>query len=293
MELGRIAIWTSDLHQQPASVVREAVAELEGLGFSALWVSEPPVGREAFSQAALLLAATRRLVIGLGVANIWARDATAAALGQRTLEEAWPHRFILGLGVSHQSLVNSRGHDYVTPVRSMAEYLDRMDRTPVERMPAPEVVAPRVLGALGPRMLELARDRTDGAHPFFVPPEHTAATRALLGPQKLLVPQQAVILGAPDDREVVELAREQIEFRVGLPNYRRNLERLGFTSEDFDGGGSDRLRERVIVIGDEDAIAARVKEHVDAGADQVALHVLSRPGSLPLGPWRRLAALLG
>jgi probable F420-dependent oxidoreductase len=292
VDLGRIGVWTGDLNRHPADEVPEAVAEIEALGFRTLWVSEAPKGREAMAHAALLLSATERLIVAIGVASIWARDATAMALGQRTLAEAWPSRFLLGIGVSHDPLVRLRGHDYRRPLEAMGCYLDAMDATLSGDVPPPPEPPPRVLGALGPKMLELARDRANGAHPFFVPPEHTALARDILGPARLLIPQQAVILTSPEDEDAWERARTQVRFRLSLPNYRRNLERLGFGEDDFADGGSARMIERLIVIGGEEAVASRLQEHVEAGADQVAVQVLVEPGRLPLPEWRRLATLL-
>src|SRR5439155_1137655 len=170
MDLGRVGIWTFAFELQPAARVREAAAEIEGLGYGAIWIPEA-LGREALSHAAVLLAATRRIPVATGIANIWARDAMAMAAGQKTLAEAWPGRFLLGIGVSHAPIVGMRGHGYDRPLTFMRQYLDAMDAA-IYNAPPP-AAAPRVIGALAPKMLALAAERTEGAHPYFVPPDHT------------------------------------------------------------------------------------------------------------------------
>jgi probable F420-dependent oxidoreductase len=290
MDIGKVGIW-SFLDVQPAARVREAVAEVDRLGFGAIWIPEA-MGREIFTNAAIVLAATRRIVVATGIANIWARDAMAMAAGQRTLAEAYPDRFLLGLGVSHAPLVESlRGHRYERPLERMRAYLDAMDAAPF--MAAPPPAPPeRVLAALHPRMLALAAERAAGSHPYFVPPEHTARARAALGPGKLLAPEQAVVLETRADKARA-IARTHMAPYLGLPNYVRNLKTLGFDDADIGGGGSDRLVDAIVAWGDVDAIAARVRAHHDAGADHVCLQVLDAdPQALPLRQWRELAAAL-
>jgi probable F420-dependent oxidoreductase len=291
MQLGEIGIWTNRLDRRPASEAREAVRELDELGFAALWLSESPGQREAVANAALMLSATERIVVATGVASIWARDAVAMVSAQRTLAEAWPRRFILGMGVSHDRLVEARGHTYRKPLEAMRHYLDQMDGVPAGDTPHPPEPPPRVLAALGPRMLELARDRAQGAHPFLVTPEHTAMARGILGLGRLLCPEQPVIF-AVDETDPLALAAEYLAFRLTLPNYRHSLERMGFGEEDFGGGGTERLLRRLFVIGDLDDVAARVRQHRDAGADHVALQVVTTADGLPREPWRRLAGLI-
>jgi probable F420-dependent oxidoreductase len=293
MRLGRIGIWTFALDQQPAARAQEAAAEIEALGYGAIWIPEA-VGREAFTNAALLLAGTRRIPVATGIANIWARDAVAMAAAQRTLTEAYPDRFLLGIGVSHAPLVEGmRGHRYTRPLSTMRAYLDAMDRAPFVAA-APTAPLVRVIGALAPKMLALAAERTAGAHPYFVPPEHTRRAREILGPGRLLAPEQAVVL-EKDPAKAREIARAHMAIYLGLPNYRNNLRRLGFGDGDLDGGGSDRLVDAIVAWGDIDAVVARVRAHHDAGADHVGVQVLDRdPRALPLPQWRALApALLG
>ena len=291
MELGRIGIWTSALDRQPAVVVRQAVAEIEGLGYGALWVGEA-ARREAFANASLRLSASTRLVVATGIANIWARDPMAMAAGQRTLSEAWGGRFLLGLGVSHHPLVTPRGHRYEQPLETMRAYLDAMDRTPYDA-PAPEPAAmARVLAALGPRMLALAAERADGAHPYLVPPEHTHHARQILGATKLLCPEVAVVLESDAAKER-RVARAHLESYLRLANYRRNLTRIGYGESDLADGGSDRLVDALVGWGTLERVARRVSEHLEAGADHVAIQVLTDdPARLPLEQWRSLGSTL-
>ena len=293
MAIGRIGIWTFQLDLQPAARAQEAAAEIEALGYGAIWVPEA-LGREAFTNSAILLAGTRRITVATGIANIWGRDALAMASGQKTLAEAYPDRFLLGIGVSHAPLVEGlRGHQYVRPLTAMRTYLDAMDRAPFLAA-GPATPPPLVIGALHPKMLALAAERTTGAHPYFVPPEHTARARAILGPGKLLAPEQAAVLET-DPTVARATARAHMATYLGLPNYARNLKRLGFTDADLADGGSDRLVDAIVVWGDDAAIARRVRAHLDAGADHVCVQVLDPdPRALPLPQWRALApALLG
>jgi len=287
MELGRIGIWAF-LDMLPAREAQAAAKEIEDLGFGALWIPEA-LGREAFASSAILLAGTTRLVVATGIANVWARDAMAMAAAQRTLCEAYPDRFLLGMGVSHQPLVGGvRGHDYRNPLSYMRAYLDAMDRAPfmAAQPPAPPR---RVLAALHPKMLELARERSWGSHPYFVTPEHTARARKALGPDRLLAPEQAVLLetNAANARTI---ARQHMAIYLGLPNYRRNLLTLGFTESDFEQGGSDRLVDAIVAWGDVETIRARVRAHHDAGADHVCLQALTADmRDVPREQWRALA----
>lgn len=289
MDLGRVGIWTFAFELHPAARVREAAAEVERLGYGALWIPEA-LGREAFSHAALLLAATTRIPVATGIANVWARDAMAMAGAQKTLSEAWPGRFLLGIGVSHAPLVGMRGHAYQRPLTFMRRYLDAMDAA-IYNAPAPPSTA-RVLGALAPKMLALAAERADGAHPYFVPPEHTRRARAALGPGKLLAPEQAVVLER-DPAVARAVARQHMQTYLQLPNYVNNLRRLGFDDADVRDGGSDRLVDAIVAWGDVEAVADRVRAHHDAGADHVCVQVLPRDATaLPLAEWRALAPVL-
>jgi probable F420-dependent oxidoreductase len=292
IELGTIGIWTAQLDYQPAAKVREAAAELEQLGFGAIWFPES-VGREALTHSALLLGATQRIVIATGIANIYARDAVTMAAAQKTLAEAYPGRFLLGLGVSHIPLVEQiRGHSYGPPVTSMRAYLDGMDRAPYRAVP-PSIKPIRVLAALGP-MLKLTADRADGAHSYFVPPEHTAQAREILGKDRLLAVEQAIVLET-DAGKAREIARVHTSRYLALPNYVDNLRRLGFGDQDLASSGSDRLVDAIVAWGDIRTVIDRVRHHQSAGADHVCIQVLPPdPQGLPMPQWREVAsALLG
>jgi probable F420-dependent oxidoreductase len=271
--LGRVGVWSFALETHAASDERREAADIEAMGYPAIWIPEAVDSREAFSHASWLLASTERVTIATGIANIWARDATAAANGARMLADAYPGRFVLGLGVSHRGSVARRGAEYRRPYTRMREYLDEMDRA---ESTAPEpTVQPRImLAALGPRMLELAAERTHGAHPYFVPVEHTAFARARLGPGPVLAVEQTVVLET-DPGSARRIARRFAADYLDSPNYANNLRRMGYTAADVSGQGSDRVVDAVIAWGDVDRIASRVREHVEAGADHVCLQVVS------------------
>jgi probable F420-dependent oxidoreductase len=285
-----VGLWTFQLDLQPANAARETAAELEELGYPALWLPEA-VGREPFVNSALLLGATRNLVVGTGIASIWSRDAMSMAMGQLSLSEAFPDRFVLGIGVSHQPMVDLvRGHTYDKPLAKMSAYLDAMDQA-IYVAPRPEATT-RVLAALGPKMLALSAAKGQGAHPYFVPVEHTVMAREVLGEGPLLCPEQAVVLDT-DPETARAAARQHMGTYLTLPNYTNNLRRLGWTDADLGDGGSDRLVDAIVAWGDEDAIRDRVRAHLDAGADHVAVQVLdASPAALPLPQWRALAPAL-
>ena len=290
VKLGPVGIWTRQFEDHPAAKVQETVRELEELGYGAIWFGEA-VGREALTHAGLLLAASRRIAIATGIANIYARDPLAMSCGQKTLAEAYPERFVLGLGVSHAHLVEGiRGHKYEKPVARMRAYLDGMDQAPY-RCVAPSSKPVRVLAALRPKMLELAAERADGAHPYNVNPEHTARARRILGSGKFLCPEQAVILES-NPAKARKIARDFLEFYLKAPNYTNNFLWLGFDENDI-GSCSDRLLDAIIAWGDLNAIRNRIREHHTAGADHVCIQVLTDdPHALPLPEWRELAKAL-
>ncbi len=289
LQLKKIGIWTA-FEKQPASKLKEAVAELEQLGYGAVWYSEG-LGRESLTQAGLLLSASSRMVIATGITNIYGRDPVTAAAGQKTLSEAYPDRFVLGLGVSHIPLVESlRGHAYEKPVAKMSAYLDAMDKAPYNSV-APASMY-RVLAALGPKMLELSGKRTNGAHTYNVTPEHTATAREILGAGPWLCVEQAVVLEA-DAAKARQIARAFLGFYLTLPNYTNNFLRLGFTEDDSKNGGSDRLIDAIIAWGTLDAVRKRIDAHLAAGADHVCIQALpADPKSMPLREWRELAGAL-
>jgi probable F420-dependent oxidoreductase len=240
---------------------------------------------------ALLGTATRRMVMATGVANVYARDAMSLRAAHETLTDAFPDRFLLGMGVSHQPAVEGlRGQVFHRPLAHMRQYLDTMDTCRYSARPADGRLW-RVLGALGPRMLELARERCDGAHTYNVTVDHTAQAREILGPGKLLAVELAVILD-PDRERAHERARRHIARYTPLPNYANNLLRLGFAEEELAGGGSDRLVDALVAWGDVDRVAAMVDAHLAAGADHVCLQAFSVDDSVPVQAWRELAALV-
>jgi probable F420-dependent oxidoreductase len=291
MILTGLGIWTAQFDFHPAKLIFQAVQELEELGYTSLWLGEN-VGREPISQSALMLDATQTLIVATAVANVWARDPLATLAAQQTISEAHPDRFILGLGVSHPTLVDSlRRLHYTSPLQMMASYLRSLDEL-LDRYRAVRTSATvRLLGALGPRMLNLSSVMADGAHTYLVPPEHTAEARTILGPGKLLVPEQAVVLET-DKGNARTIARQHLRRYLALPNYTRNLQRLGFTDEDFQDNGSDRLVDALIAYGDEKSIYHRIDLHRQAGADHVCIQVLTENRrDLPLDQWRRLAPL--
>jgi probable F420-dependent oxidoreductase len=288
MELGRVGVWLGGLGSAGAAVEAGTARELERLGFGTLWFGETPFSKEAFAHAALLLGATERITIATGIASIWLRSPQSAANGAAVLAEAHPGRFVLGLGVSHAPAVASVGRDYVRPLTQMRSYLDAMDATQY-RAPAPAEPAPRAIGALAPKMLELARDRTQGAHPYLVTPEHTAHARAILGTGPALAPEQGFVLET-DAARARAVAREHIAVYLTLENYRNNWLRLGFGEAELDGGGSDRLVDALVAWGDVDAVRSRVDAHLAAGADHVALQAV---GPDPVVQLQRLAPALG
>ena len=290
--LGQIGAWTFDIERLTAAAAREYVRELESLGVRALWIPESLGSKEIFAHAGLLLAASNDLFIASGIANIWARDATAMANGHRTLAEAYPGRFLLGVGVSHAPVVKMRGASYDKPIESMARYLEAMDKAPFTG-PVPPEPPGRVLAALGPRMLRLAAESTLGAHPYFVPVEHTTLARNELGAGPLLAVEQAAVLST-DPTAARATARKHMKRYLALDNYANNLKRIGWNDADLANEGSDKLVDAIVVWGDARAIRARVETHLANGADHVCLQVLRADLTThPLTDWRLLAPALG
>lgn len=287
-DLGKVGVWSWSLVDRPAPEVRTALAAIEEMGFRAVWFPESR-GREAFTTAAIVLSATERLAAVTGIANVWARDPDAAAGAAVALGEAWPGRFVLGLGVSHAPSVAARGGSYRKPMEQMIGYLDGMQRA---RFVGPEAdpPVPVVLAALGPKMLRLAAERTAGAHPYFVPVEHTRFAREVMGPGPWLAPEQAVVLET-DPGRARAMARSHMERYLLLDNYRRNLIRLGWSEAQIDGGGCDELVDAIVAWGDGEAIAERVRSHLEAGADHVGIQMLSDE-AFPLDDLATLASRL-
>ncbi len=291
-DLGRVGIWTGALDAVSSRDAQRAAARLEELGFPTLWIPET-VGRDPFVTATLLLSATSSLKLATGIANIYARDALTMANTQRSLEEAFPGRFLLGLGVSHAHLVDRvRKHDYSRPYSYMVQYLDDMDNA-MFRAVGPAERPATVLAALGPKMLRLAAEKAAGAHPYFVPVEHTAQARQILGPDPILAPEQMVVLDT-DRARGRATARAGMAVYLRAPNYVNNLKRHGFTDDDMADGGSERLVDAIVAVGDAATARERVDAHFAAGATHVCVQVLEPDARrVPEGAWHELAAALG
>lgn len=287
MKLGRIGLWSADFDLQPMAKAQEAVAQVEEMGYSAVWVPEA-VLREPFASCGLLLSATKKMVIGTGIASIHARTAQTMQAGWKTLTEAFPDRFLLGMGVSHAPMVSGvHKGTYDKPYSTMVQYLDAMD-SGIYFSPAPTTQPQRVLAALGPKMLKLSAERGAGAHPYFVPVEHTALAREVMGADALLAPEQAVILETDPDKARA-IARQHMTTYTRLPNYVNNLKRFGFEDEEI-VKQEDRVVDAIVAWGNIDTVVARVKAHFDAGADHVCMQVLTdAQGTLPMRQWQELA----
>jgi probable F420-dependent oxidoreductase len=277
--LGRIGIWSLELRFGDRSEAREAAAELDQLGYGALWIPGG-VGGDVLGDVAGLLEAAPRAAVATGILNIWKHEPAEIGAWWKSRSAADHARTMLGLGVSHGPII---GEAYAKPLEAMGGYLDALDAAGVPK-------ARRCLAALGPKMLELSRDRSAGAHPYLVPPEHTAQARKRLGAEALLAPELGVVLDT-DPARARETARQGLANYLRLPNYLNSWRRLGFSEEDVQG--SDRLIDALFAWGSLEAIAARVREHLDAGADHVCLQVVSAPAgpgiSFPRQAWRDLA----
>jgi probable F420-dependent oxidoreductase len=288
MSLAKLGVWAM-LDPLNATEAAALAQRIENWGYGALWTPEA-FGREVFSSSAHLLAQTRTLTVASGIANIYARDGMSAAAASKGLNEQSGGRFLLGLGVSHVPLVQARQHDYGKPVATMRAYLEAMAAAPY--MAPPPAQTPKVLlAALGPKMLELAAEKADGAHPYNTTPEHTAEARGILGAGKLLCVEQAALLET-DPAKARAIGRSFLEIYFTLPNYVNNWRRLGFGDADIAGGGSDRLIDAVIAWGDERRIRERIQAHLAAGADHVCVQTIGAPVNGLFRPDERLLELL-
>jgi probable F420-dependent oxidoreductase len=290
IDIGSVGIWQGVLDAHPASRVREVVAELDEMGWPCLWIPET-VSRDPFVAASVMLDATENLRLATGIASIWARDPMTTANAAKTLNEAHDGRFLLGLGVSHHTITEwVRKHDYSKPLTKMREYLERMDASMFKGVEPAEPTTV-LLAALGPKMLALSATAADGAHPYFVPVEHTPIAREAIGPDKLLAVEQMVVLES-DPAIAREIARQHMKVYLGLPNYANNLMRLGYSEEEITGA-SDRVVDAIVAWGSLDDVLDRVKAHHDAGADHVCVQVLQADRTdVPLEAWRRLGEAL-
>lgn len=286
-EVGTIGVFSGRLQRRPTDQALALVTEWEELGYGSVWISESSSAKDVLTFSAVVLGGTLQMVVASAIAVIWNRDPTAMMNAGRTLADAYPERFVLGMGVAHRDSASTRGHRYDRPLRAMRTYLEDMNSAAYDGHP-PEHPALRVLAALGPKMTLLASELADGVHSFLTTPDHTAATRALLGPQPLLAVEQAVML-TEDVQEARTVGRENFSRFVRWPNYRRHLVRLGFSDEDLAGEGSDRVIDALYAWGNEEAIARRVAEHLAAGADNVSLQAIPVAGVGEAEALRRLA----
>ncbi|KRE28404.1 LLM class F420-dependent oxidoreductase [Mycobacterium sp. Soil538] len=286
MKLTGVGLWSSQLRYGNPGEAADAAAELDELGFPALWI--PDVGGPVLDAVDNLLSATTKTVIATGILNLWMHDPAEVAARYATLTETHGERFLLGIGVSHAPLIDSQEPGrYRKPLAATRAFLDGIDASP---QPVP--TGNRVLAALGPKMLELSATRAAGAHPYLTSPEHTHQAREVLGEGPMLLPEQSVLL--TDSREQArEIGTDWLKSYLSLPNYANNILRTGFTEEDI-STVSDRLFDALIAWGDEETVLRRVAEHRDAGADHVCVQVLTAdPREFPREQWRRLAAALG
>jgi probable F420-dependent oxidoreductase len=282
--LSGTGVWSFQLRFGDPGEIADVAAELDELGYSALWI--PDVGGDVFGAVEQLLRSTRRTTVATGILNLWMHSAEETASEYARLAAEHGPRWLVGIGVSHSALIDRDNPGrYNKPLSVMAGFLDGLDSAPV-----PLPVSDRVLAALGPKMLELARTRAAGVHPYNVTPEHTAIARKALGPEALVLPEHAVALTTDADAGR-RLGRQHLEHYLTLPNYTNNLRRLGYGDDDLSGGGSDRLIDALVAWGDAGTVAAKLQLHRDAGADHICIQVLSDQ-PLPLADWRELAPAL-
>jgi probable F420-dependent oxidoreductase len=275
MKIDRLGVWINTVGF-PLAELTALAGRLEGRGYGMLWINDG-MGGDPMVRAAHLLGATSKLEVALGVANIYSRDPTMMVGAQDNLGELSGGRFLLGVGVSHRFIVEGmRGHAYANPLATMRAYLQAMADIRASGPPPPAKPV-TVIAALGPKMLEIAATMVDGAHPFMTTPGHTAMARGILGPDKLLLVEQKVMLER-DPAVARQVGRALVAGAGAIPNYRNSILRMGFTTDDLENGGSDRLVDALLAWGDEAAIRNRIQEHWDAGADQVAIQVMSRGG---------------
>jgi probable F420-dependent oxidoreductase len=292
IEIGRVGIWTGQFDAFATSQVRDLVQEIEAIGWPCVWRPESS-GRDALVSASHMLDATSVLRVASGIAQIHARHPHTTRAAQRTLHEASGGRFLLGLGVSHAPfIVGSRKLEYRTPYRDMVEYLAAMEEAPFTAVAGPDEPS-TVLAALGPKMLQLAATAAHGAHPYFSPVEHTAFARETMGSGPLLAPEMMAVVDTDTDRSR-SLAVKVMSRYLRLPNYANNLLRHGFTEDDVrPDDPSDRLIDAIVVRGSVEDVAARVREHHDAGADHVCIQLLSAAATdFPMAAYRDLADVL-
>jgi probable F420-dependent oxidoreductase len=284
IRLAGTGVWNGALRYGDPAEISEAAAELEELGYSGLWI--PDIGGDVFGAVELLMKSTKRSVVATGILNLWMHTPEETAGHHARLASTHGNRWLVGIGVSHAPLIDrDEPGKYRKPISAMAGFLDGLDAA----HPSLDS-SDRVLAALGPRMLEVAKTRSAGAHPYNVTPEHTAQAREALGPDALLLPEHAVALTTEAD-QARRLGRGHLEHYLALPNYVNNLRRLGFGDDDFAEGGSDRLIDALVAWGDPERIRSELQRHRDAGADHVCIQLLGQ-GGLALAELRELAPAL-
>jgi len=290
IDIGRVGIWQGVLDAHPAGKVKDVVAEIDEAGWPTLWIPET-VARDPFVAAAMMLEATSTMNLATGIASIWARDPMTTNSASMTLNEAYGGRFLLGLGVSHHTITEwVRKHEYAKPLSKMRAYLEQMNKTKYRGLP-PADAPSTVIAALGPKMLALSAELADGAHPYFVPVDHTVIAREAIGPDKLLAVEQMVVLET-DPSNAREIARQHMRIYLDLPNYANNLIRLGYDEQDITDA-SDNVVDAIVAWGSLDDVLARIQAHHDAGADHVCIQVLEAgAGSIPMEGWRQLGDAL-
>lgn len=283
-QVGKVGLWAGSWMWDPNDQEhRAALAELDELGYGALWLGNASGDLRLVSE---LLGATKKLAVGTAIVNVWTHDPNELAAAYQRVDRGYPGRILIGLGSSHAAAVEPTGQRYVKPYSKLRSFLDEIDTA---ESPLPPHAL--MLAALGPRTLALAGERSAGALPYLTTPRHTAQAREILGAGPLLAPEQKVVLEREPSR-AREIARAGLQIYLGLPNYLNNLRRLGFSDEDFAGGGSDRLVDALVAWGGLDDVLPRVREHHQAGADHVGLQVLTGGTELPLAQWRELAPLI-
>jgi len=271
--LGRVGIWMPPPERIGVDPAATAAA-IERAGFTSVWVGGGNPDEATFARLRVQLSGSERLIVATGIANVWAWEPAGLRTEAEALAADFPGRFILGLGVSHAPAVEALGHAYLRPLRKMERFLDELDHPAYHG--GEHALPPIVIAALGPKMLELARDQALGSHPYFTTPEHTRFAREILGPAPLLIPELAFTLER-DPAAGAATARTYARRYLQLPNYTRNLESFGFGAADFEGTGSDRLISQIIPNGSE-PLRERIQSHLDAGADHVVLQPLDDDG---------------
>lgn len=286
-DVGAVGVFSGGLQRRSTGEAFELLDQWNQLGYASVWIPESVSAKNVLTFSAVLLGGSREIVLATAIAVIWNRDPASMVNAGRTLADAYPGRFVLGMGVAHSDTVALRGHEYRRPLTAMRSYLEAMDEAMYDGH-EPEMPAPRLLAALGPRMVALARDMADGVHPFLMTPERTATVREVTGPGPLVAVEQGVVL-TKDIAQGRDAARRNLERFARWPNYVRHLERMGFDEDDLANGGSDRLIDEIYAVGGESAVSERIRAHHAAGADNVSIQVIAGGPFDEVETLRRLA----